>query len=85
MWRTPGQWHETLSLLRAEIISIVKEQLQRIAEAGRLPDGVQIPTAAAGMFGTLLVVALDWRVFQPQRTQREVRDSVMFLIRGFAR
>ncbi|SDZ31624.1 DNA-binding transcriptional regulator, AcrR family [Amycolatopsis xylanica] len=82
MWRTPGQWHETLTLLREEIISIVKEQLQRIDDAGRLPPGVRIPTAAAGLFGTMLVVALDWQVFQPQRTRADVRDSVMILVRG---
>jgi len=84
MWRTPGQWHETLTLLREEIISIVKEQLQRLADAGRLPKGVEIPTAAAGLFGTMLVVSLDWQTFQPTRTRPEVRDSVMLLIKGMA-
>jgi hypothetical protein len=85
MWRTPGQWHETLTLLREEIISIVKEQLRRSSEAGRLPEGVEIQTAAAGLFGTMLVVALDWQVFQPGRSPGEVRDSVMLLVRGMAR
>ncbi|MCU1687069.1 MAG: TetR family transcriptional regulator [Amycolatopsis sp.] len=85
MWRTPGQWHETLTLLREEVISIVKAQLQRLADAGRLPEGVQIQTAAAGLFGTMLVVALDWQVFGPQRTRAEVLDSVMLLIRGLGR
>jgi AcrR family transcriptional regulator len=84
MWRTPGQWHETLTLLREEIISIVKEQLQRLADANRLPDGVQIPTAAAGLFGTLLVVSLDWQTFQPTQTRTEVKTSVMHLIKGLA-
>ncbi|WAL63397.1 TetR/AcrR family transcriptional regulator [Amycolatopsis cynarae] len=84
LWRTPGQWHETLTLLREEVISIVKQQLQRIDDAGRLPEGVQIPTAAAGLFGTLLVVALDWQVFQPQRERSDIRDSVMYLVRGVA-
>ncbi|GAA1977336.1 TetR/AcrR family transcriptional regulator [Amycolatopsis minnesotensis] len=84
MWRTPGQWHETLSLLREEIISIVKDTLQRIADECGLPDAIQIPTAAAGLFGTMLVVALDWRVFQPQRSKAEVRDSVLLLVRGMA-
>ncbi|TVT33650.1 TetR/AcrR family transcriptional regulator [Amycolatopsis rhizosphaerae] len=84
LWRTPGQWHETLTLLREEVISIVKQQLQRIDDAGRLPEGVQIPTAAAGLFGTLLVVALDWQVFQPQRARSDIRDSVMYLVRGVA-
>ncbi|ADJ47870.1 TetR family transcriptional regulator [Amycolatopsis mediterranei S699] len=85
LWRTPGQWHGTLSLLREEIISIVKHQLSRLEEAGRLPEGVEIPTAAAGLFGTMLVVALDWQVFGPQRTRAEVRDAVMVLIRGLGR
>jgi len=85
MWRTPGQWQETLSLLREEIISIVREQLRHVADAGRLPDGVEIPTAAAGLFGTLLVVALDWQVFQPHRSRAEVRESIMVLLRGLAR
>lgn len=84
MWRTPGQWHETLSLLREEIISIVKDTLQRIADERGLPERIQIPTAAAGLFGTMLVVALDWRVFQPQRSKAEVRDSVLLLVRGMA-
>ena len=82
LWRTPGQWHETLTLLRDDIISIFKEHMQRLVDEGKLPDGVQPGTASAALFGTLLVVALDWQVFQPQRTQAEVRDSVMMLIRG---
>lgn len=85
MWRTPGQWHETLTLLRGEIISIVREQLHRLETAGRLPEGVQIQTAAAGLFGTMLVVALDWQVFQPKRTRADVRESVMVLIRGLGK
>ncbi|GAA3831338.1 MULTISPECIES: TetR/AcrR family transcriptional regulator [Amycolatopsis] len=85
LWRTPGQWQETLSLLREDIVSIVKEQLQRVADAGRLPPGIEVPTAAAGLFGTLLVVALDWQVFQPQRSRAEVREGIMLLVRGVAR
>ncbi|RSM79411.1 TetR/AcrR family transcriptional regulator [Kibdelosporangium aridum] len=82
LWRTPGQWHETLTLLRDDIVSIVKEHMQRLADGGRLPQGVQTGTAASALFGTLLVVALDWQVFQPQRTRDEVRESVMLLVRG---
>ena len=63
----------------------MKSQLSRLEEAGRLPEGVQIPTAAAGLFGTMLVVALDWQVFGPERTRAEVREAVMVLIRGLGR
>jgi hypothetical protein len=41
----PGQWDETLTLLREEILSIVKEQLRRVADAGLLREDIDIPTA----------------------------------------
>ena len=82
LWRTPGQWHDTLTLLRDDIISIIKDHMQRLTDEGRLPAGVQTSTASAALFGTLLVVALDWQVFQPHRTRDEVRESVMSLVRG---
>jgi TetR/AcrR family transcriptional regulator len=82
MWRTPGQWHGTLSLLRDDIVAIVRQVVQRRADVGALPPDVPVGTASAALFGTLLVVALDWQVFQPHRSQREVRDSVIMLVRG---
>jgi hypothetical protein len=82
LWRTPGQWHDTLSLLRDDIVSIVRGQMQRLSDAGLLPDGVQVGTASAALFGTLLVTALDWQVFQPERSLADVRESVLSLVRG---
>ena len=82
MWRTPGQWHGTLSLLRDDIVAIVRQVVQRRADVGALPPEGQVGTASAALFGTLLVVALDWQVFQPQRSQLEVRESVIMLVRG---
>ncbi|MBK1788493.1 TetR/AcrR family transcriptional regulator [Prauserella cavernicola] len=80
LWRGPGQWHATLLPLRENIVSVLEEQLRRVAEAGRFPQGVPLRTAAAALFGTLLVVALDWLVFEPGRSREEVRDSVMTLL-----
>lgn len=82
LWRTPGQWHGTLSLLRDDIVSIVRGQMQRLSDEDRLPEGVQVGTASAALFGTLLVIALDWQVFQPERTLAEVREAVLLLVRG---
>jgi TetR/AcrR family transcriptional regulator len=82
MWRTPGQWHGTLSLLRDDIVAIVKQVVQRRADVGALPPDVRVGTASAALFGTLLVVALDWQVFQPRRSRLEVRESVIMLVRG---
>jgi TetR/AcrR family transcriptional regulator len=63
-------------------VSIVRGQMKRLSDAGRLPEGVEVGTASAALFGTLLVIALDWQVFQPERSRAEVRDSVMLLVRG---
>lgn len=82
LWRTPGQWHKTLSLLRDEITSIMRGQLRRLADLGRLPPEVDVRTAAGALFGTVLVVAMDWQVFTPERPLAEVRDSVLLLMRG---
>ncbi|GAA1033415.1 MULTISPECIES: TetR/AcrR family transcriptional regulator [Amycolatopsis] len=85
LWHTPGRWHDTLALLREELIAVVKAQLERLGAAGRLPEGLDIATAAAGVFGTMLVVALDWQVFHPGRSRADVLGSVMLLIRGLKR
>jgi TetR/AcrR family transcriptional regulator len=82
LWQTPGQWHQTLTLLRDQVTSIIRAQLQRLADAGELPEGIDVRTASAALFGTVLVVAMDWLVFQPQRERAEVRESVLLLVRG---
>jgi TetR/AcrR family transcriptional regulator len=85
MWRTPGQWHETMTLLRDNIMSIFKQVIQRLADAGRLPVGAEVDTAAAALFGTLVVVTLDWLTFQPDRPKEQVHTAVMALVRGLTR
>ena len=56
--------------------------MQRLADAGELTPEIDVRTAAGALFGTLIVVALDWQVFTPERDRAEVRDSVLLLIRG---
>jgi len=82
LWRTPGQWHQTLTLIRDEVTSIIRAQLRRLADDGQLPPGIDVPTASAALFGTIVVIAQDWLVFQPSRSRAEVRDSVLMLVRG---
>ncbi|PXY24801.1 TetR family transcriptional regulator [Prauserella coralliicola] len=80
LWRAPGRWQATLLPLRENIVSVLEDQLRRVAGAGRFPEGVPLRTAAAALFGTLLVVALDWLVFEPGRSREEVRDAVLALL-----
>ncbi|MCR3722288.1 MULTISPECIES: TetR/AcrR family transcriptional regulator [Prauserella salsuginis group] len=80
LWRTPGNWAETLAPLREEILTILERQLERVAATRRFPAGVPVRRAATALFGTLLVTALDWLVFEPHRDRSEVRDSVLTLL-----
>ncbi|PXY19364.1 TetR/AcrR family transcriptional regulator [Prauserella muralis] len=80
LWRGQGRWHDVLAPLRGNIVAIITGQLERVAATGRFPAGVPPRTAAAALFGTLLVTALDWLVFDPQRSRQDVCDSVMGLL-----
>src|SRR5947208_2167882 len=71
LWRTPGQWHGTIKLLREEVTSLIRAQLQQLADAGELTPEIDVRTAAGALFGTLIVVALDWQVFTPERDRAE--------------
>ncbi|GAA1247668.1 TetR/AcrR family transcriptional regulator [Prauserella halophila] len=80
LWRTPGRWAETLAPLREEILTILEGQLERVAATRRFPVDVPARRAATALFGTLLVSALDWLVFEPHRDRAEVRDGVLTLL-----
>lgn len=84
LWRQAGQWQRTLTPLRDEVVSILRGHLEVAAERGALPPEVDVRTAAAALFGTLLVVALDWRVFHPERERAEITASLLVLLRGVA-
>ena len=82
LWRAPGNWHETLSLLRGEVVGVLERELRRLERAGLLAAHVDVSTAAAGLFGTILVTGLDWMVFQPERSRADVAASITRLLRG---
>ncbi len=82
MWRTPGQWHDTMALLRDNLMTVFKQIIGRLAANGHIPGPTEIDTAAAALFGTLVVVTLDWLTFHPERPKEDVRESVMSLLLG---
>jgi AcrR family transcriptional regulator len=82
MWRTPGHWHDTMVLLRDDLMSVFKRVIRRLAADGYIPGRIEIDTAAAALFGILVVVTLDWITFHPERPRDEVRGSVMSLLLG---
>ena len=50
--------------------------------AGELSDEIDVPLTASALFGMVLVAALDWRAFQPERSLEEVHAALSRLLPG---
>jgi AcrR family transcriptional regulator len=81
MWRTNREWHQTLILLREEAIGVIASTIQSGVDSGDLPDDLDVRVAAAALFGVGLVVAVDWLVFQPERSIEDVEESLLAIVR----
>ena len=82
LWRTNRAWQDTLLVLRMEVIAVVERALRDAVEAGELSDEIDIPLTAAALFGMVLVAALDWLSFQPERSIDDVHSALSRLLQG---
>ncbi|MEV6595276.1 TetR/AcrR family transcriptional regulator [Actinoplanes sp. NPDC051346] len=81
MWRTNREWQQTLVLLRDEAISVIAETLKAGVKTGDLPADLDVRVASSALFGVGLVVAVDWLVFQPDRSIEDVEQSLLAIVR----
>lgn len=82
LWRTNRAWQDTLLVLRKEAVAVVEQALRDAVEAGELSDEIDIPLTAAALFGMVLVAALDWLSFQPERSIDDVHAALSRLLQG---
>jgi AcrR family transcriptional regulator len=82
LWRTNRAWQDTLLVLRMGVIAVVERALRDAVEAGELSDEIDIPLTAAALFGMVLVAALDWLSFQPERSIDDVHSALSRLLQG---
>lgn len=82
LWRTNRTWQETLMMVRQETVAVVEKVLADAVGAGELSEEIDIPLTASALFGMVLVAALDWRAFQPERSLDEVHAALSRLLRG---
>jgi TetR/AcrR family transcriptional regulator, cholesterol catabolism regulator len=81
MWRTNREWRQTLVLLREQAIGVIAETVQAGVDSGDLPADLDVPVASSALFGVGLVVAVDWLVFQPERSIEDVEESLLAIVR----
>ncbi|MET9217893.1 TetR/AcrR family transcriptional regulator [Streptomyces sp. NPDC088197] len=82
LWRTNRAWQDTLMILRQEAVAVVEKVLGEAVAAGELNDEIDVPLTASALFGMVLVAALDWQAFQPERGIDEVHAALSRLLQG---
>ncbi|MFI5755325.1 TetR/AcrR family transcriptional regulator [Streptomyces sp. NPDC051569] len=82
LWRTNRAWQSTLLVVRQEAVAVVETVIGEAVERGELSDEIDIPLTAAALVGMVLVAALDWQAFQPERSLDEVHAALSRLLHG---
>lgn len=82
LWRTNRAWQSTLLMVREEAVEVVAGVLRKAVEAGELSEELDIPLTASALFGMVLVAALDWQAFQPERSIGDVHAALSRLLQG---
>ncbi|MFJ2882056.1 TetR/AcrR family transcriptional regulator [Streptomyces sp. NPDC086796] len=82
LWRTNRAWQGTLLVVRQEAVAVVEGVLREGVSNGELSEEIDIPLTAAALVGMVLVAALDWQAFQPERSIDDVHSALSLLLHG---
>ncbi|MFI9718717.1 TetR/AcrR family transcriptional regulator [Streptomyces sp. NPDC052396] len=82
LWRTNRAWQSTLMQVRQKAIAVIESVLREAVDRGELSTEIDIPLTASALFGMVLVAALDWQSFQPERSIDEVHAALSRLLQG---
>ena len=82
LWRTNRAWNDTLMVVRGQAVAVVEEVLRAGVAEGELSEEIDIPLTAAALVGMVLVAALDWKAFQPERSLEDVHGALSLLLQG---
>ncbi|MFE7121478.1 TetR/AcrR family transcriptional regulator [Streptomyces sp. NPDC057654] len=82
LWRTNRAWQSTLMQVRQKAITVIESVLREAVAGGELSKEIDIPLTASALFGMVLVAALDWQSFQPERSLEEVHAALSRLLQG---
>ncbi|MFD9123741.1 TetR/AcrR family transcriptional regulator [Kitasatospora sp. NPDC059571] len=81
-WRTNRTWHDSLRIMRDGAVAVVADVLDEAVRDGQLSADLDTQLTASALFGMVLVVALDWLAFQPERSLDDVHAALVRLVHG---
>lgn len=82
LWRTNRAWNDTLLVVRQQAVAVVEGVLREGVAAGELSEEIDVQLTAAALVGMVLVAALDWKAFQPERSLEDVHGALSLLLQG---
>jgi AcrR family transcriptional regulator len=82
LWRTNRAWQSTLMVVRQQVVAAIEDVLRAGVQDGEFSDEIDVPLTAAALVGMVLVAALDWQSFQPERSLDDVHAALSRLIQG---
>lgn len=82
LWRTSRAWHPTLVSVRGQTIAVVADVLGEGVKSGEFSEGLDVELTAGALVGMVVVAALEWQGFHPERPLAEVHQALSLLLRG---
>lgn len=82
LWRTNRAWQSTLMMVRQRAIAVIEAELRKGVTARELSADIDIPLTASALFGMVVVAALDWQSYQPERSLDDVHAALSRLLQG---
>ncbi|MEU6733112.1 TetR/AcrR family transcriptional regulator [Streptomyces physcomitrii] len=82
LWRANNDWTGVLRVVRQDAVAVVEKVLAAGVASGEFSGEMDVPLTASAMIGMVLVVALDWRTFQPDRSLADVHAALSLLLQG---
>ncbi|MCL8010537.1 TetR/AcrR family transcriptional regulator [Streptomyces sp. AS02] len=82
LWRTNRAWQSTLMVVRQQAVAVVEGVLREGVEKGEFSEEIDVPLTASALVGMVLVAALDWKSFQPERSLDDVHSALSRLLQG---
>jgi AcrR family transcriptional regulator len=82
LWRTNRAWQSTLMVVRQQVVAVIEDVLREGVANGEFSDEIDVPLTASALVGMVLVAALDWQAFQPERSLDDVHAALSRLLQG---
>ncbi|HEU4666216.1 MAG TPA: TetR/AcrR family transcriptional regulator [Arthrobacter sp.] len=82
-WRTPSEWQGTFAVLRGELLAVIAEAVEKVAQAYPVDSSVSRGSLETAIFGACFVVGLDRQTYHPERTRDQSVAAIMAIMRGY--